>query len=201
MVTRKNLDKKHALISVFDKKKLKYLCTNLIKFNYQFISSGSTGKIIRDMGFKCKDITTITKFKEMFGGRIKTLNPLIYSPLLYVRDSKLHTRQFLSLKVPEIDIVIVNFYPFEKYLKKNIDEEIVEMIDIGGPSLLRAAAKNYKYITPVINTGDYEKLVKNIKKNHGFTDIYFRKKMAFKIYKETSRYDRIVSSWFNENKK
>ncbi len=201
MVTRKNIDKRYALISVFDKKKLKYLCTNLEKFNYQFVSSGSTSKNIRKMGFKCKDITTITKFKEMFGGRIKTLNPLIYSPLLYVRDNKLHTRQFLSLKVPEIDIVIVNFYPFEKYFKKNIDEKIVEMIDIGGPSLLRAAAKNYKYITPIINTKDYEILVKNLKNNNGVTDINFRKKMAHKIYKETSRYDGIIANWFNENKK
>ena len=201
MVTRKNIDKRYALISVFDKKKLKYLCTNLEKFNYKFISSGSTSKSIRKMGFKCKDISTITKFKEMFGGRIKTLNPLIYSPLLYVRDNKLHTRQFLSLKVPEIDIVIVNFYPFEKYLKKNINEKIVEMIDIGGPSLLRAAAKNYKYITPIIKTKDYEILVKNLKNNNGVTDINFRKKMAHKTYKETSRYDGIIANWFNENKK
>ena len=201
MVTRKNIDKRYALISVFDKKKLKYLCTNLEKFNYKFISSGSTSKNIRKMGFKCKDITTITKFKEMFGGRIKTLNPLIYSPLLYVRDNKLHTRQFLSLKVPEIDIVIVNFYPFEKYLKKNINEKIVEMIDIGGPSLLRAAAKNYKYITPIIKIKDYEILVKNLKNNNGVTDINFRKKMAYKTYKETSKYDDIIANWFNENKK
>ena len=200
MVNRKNIDKKYALISVFDKSKLKYLCANLKKFNYEFISSGSTGKKIRKMGFRCKDIRTITKFKEMFGGRIKTLNPLIYSPLLYVRDNKLHTRQFLSLKVPEIDIVIVNFYPFEKYLKKNINDKIVEMIDIGGPSLLRAAAKNYKYITQIINTRDYEKLVKNIKKNNGFTDINFRKTMAHKIYRETSRYDCLIASWFNEDK-
>ena len=115
MVLRKNLTKKFALISVFEKKKLKYLCSNLIKFNYSFISSGSTGNKIRELGFKCKDISKITRFKEMFSGRVKTLNPLIYSSLLYIRDNKKHKRQFQLLNVPEIDIVIVNLYPFKKY--------------------------------------------------------------------------------------
>ena len=198
MVNRKNIDKKYALISVFDKSKLKYLCANLKKFNYEFISSGSTGKKIRKMGFRCKDIRTITKFKEMFGGRIKTLNPLIYSPLLYVRDNKLHTRQFLSLKVPEIDIVVVNLYPFEKYYKENTSEKIIEMIDIGGPSLLRAASKNFKFITPIIDTNDYEKLIKNLEKYEGKTDLSFRKKMAGKVFKNISNYDKLIFKWFNE---
>ena len=118
MVIRKNLKKKFALISVFDKKKLNYLCTNLSKYNYKFISTGSTGNKIRDMGFKCIDISKITKFKEMFDGRVKTINPLIYSSLLYKRDDEFHKKQFLSLKIPEIDIVIVNLYPFQKILKK-----------------------------------------------------------------------------------
>ena len=94
MVLRKNLKKKFALISVFDKKNLKYLCTNLNKFNYRFMSSGSTGEKIRELGFKCQDISKVTNFKEMFGGRVKTLNPLIYSSLLYIRDNKTHKKQF-----------------------------------------------------------------------------------------------------------
>ena len=119
MVVRKNLKKKFALISVFNKKNLKYLCSNLIKHDFSFISSGSTGNKIRNMGFKCKDVSEITKFKEMFDGRIKTLNPLLYSSLLYLRDNKIHKNQFLKLKIPEIDLVIVNLYPFEKYYSKN----------------------------------------------------------------------------------
>ena len=135
MVNRKNLKKKFALISVFEKSNLKYLCTNLNKLNYNFISSGSTGKKIREMGFVCKDVSDVTKFKEMFDGRIKTLNPLIYSSLLYLRNNEIHKKQFLSLKIPEIDIVVVNFYPFKKNLKNKNKKEIIELIDIGGPSL------------------------------------------------------------------
>ena len=199
MVITKNLKNKYALISVFDKKNLRYLCTNLNKYNYKFISTGSTGNKIRGMGFKCKDISKITKFKEMLDGRVKTINPLIYSSLLYKRENEFHKKQFLSLKIPEIDIVIVNLYPFHKYLKKKGTNDIVDMIDIGGPSLLRASAKNFKYITPIIDKKDYKKLISNLKKNDGKTDLSFRKKMAGKIYKATSSYDKIISNWFNDN--
>ena len=198
MVLRKNLKKKFALISVFEKKKLKYLCSNLTKFNYNFISSGSTGNKIRELGFKCKDISKLTKFKEMFGGRVKTLNPLIYASLLYNRDNKIHKKQFELLKMPEIDIVVVNLYPFKKYLKKYDSDQLIEMIDIGGSSLLRAAGKNFKYITPIIDTMDYKKLVTNLHKNNGTTDIVFRKKMAFKVFKKTAQNDKIISDWLNE---
>ncbi len=198
MVLRKNLTKKFALISVFEKKKLKYLCSNLIRFNYTLISSGSTGNKIRELGFKCKDVSEITKFKEMFGGRVKTLNSLIYSSLLYIRDDKIHKKQFELLKIPEIDIVVVNLYPFKKYLKKNNSDQIIEMIDIGGPSLLRAAGKNFKYITPIADIMDYKKLVTNLTKNKGKTDIMFRKKMALKVFKQTAQYDKIISNWLNE---
>ena len=197
MVIRKNLKKKFALISVFDKNYLDYLCSNLERYGYSFISSGSTGSKIRDLGFKCVDISEVTKFKEMFDGRVKTLNALIYSSLLHIRHNKIHRKQFLSLKIPEIDIVVVNLYPFEKNFKKNKKKNIVEFIDIGGPSLLRAAGKNFEYITPIIDIGDYPKLINNLKKNKGMTDRSFRKKMAAKIYEETSKYDKIISSWFN----
>ena len=198
MVTRKDIKKKFALISVFEKKNLKYLCSNLNKFNYSFISSGSTGNKIRELGFRCKDISKLTNFKEMFGGRVKTLNPLIYSSLLYIRDDKIHKKHFQLLNMPEIDIVVVNLYPFKKYLKKNNNDQIIEMIDIGGPSLLRAAGKNYKYITPIVDIKDYKKLVTNLIKNKGKTDIIFRKKMALKVFKQTAQYDKIISNWLNE---
>ncbi len=198
MVSRKNI-KKFALISVYNKKNLKYLCTNLVKHNYSFISTGSTGKKIRDMGFKCKDISKLTKFKEMFGGRVKTLNPLIYSSLLYIRDNEIHKRQFISLNVPKIDIVIVNLYPFEHYLKNHNNDRIIEMIDIGGPSLLRAASKNFKFVTPILDLKDYKGLINNLDKNDGATDFIFRKKMACKTFKQISNYDKIIYKWMNEN--
>ncbi len=198
MVHRKNLKKKFALISVFEKKNLKYLCDNLDKYNYRFISSGSTGNKIRSLGFKCQDISKLTKFKEMFEGRVKTLNPLIYSSLLYKRNDKNHQKQFQSLDFPKIDIVVVNLYPFKKYLRKNNSDQIIEMIDIGGPSLLRAAGKNFEHITPIIDIMDYKKLITNLEKNKGTTDIFFRKKMALKVFKKTSQYDEIIANWLNE---
>ena len=199
MVFGKNLKKKFALISVFEKKNLKYLCSNLNKFNYSFISSGSTGNKIRELGFRCKDISKLTNFKEMFGGRVKTLNPLIYSSLLYIRDDKIHKKQFQLLKIPEIDIVVVNLYPFKKYLKKNNNDQIIEMIDIGGPSLLRAASKNFKFVTPILDLKDYKGLINNLNKNDGATDFIFRKKMACKTFKQISNYDKIIYKWMNEN--
>ena len=201
MVYRKNIKEKFALVSVFNKNKLRFLCSNLIKNNYKLMSSGSTGDKIRSMGFECLDISKVTKFKEMFDGRVKTLNPMIYSSLLYLRDNENHKKQFLSLKIPQIDIVIVNLYPFKKYDKiKNINK-VIEMIDIGGPSLLRAASKNFKFITPIIDTKDYVKLINNIRKNDGNTDIFFRRKMAYKVFEETSKYDKLISKWFNGIKK
>ena len=199
MVIRKNLKKKYALISVYDKSRLKYLCSNLIKNNYNLISTGSTGNKIKSMGFKSIDISRITKFKEMFDGRVKTLNPLIYASLLYIRDNKKHRNQFLKLKIPEINIVVVNLYPFEKFKKNKNTFKVIEMIDIGGPALLRAASKNYKFVTPIIDTSDYQNLINNIEKNYGDTDIDFRKKMAQKVFKETSRYDKIISKWLNQS--
>ena len=199
MVIRKNLKKKFALISVFNKKDLNYLCSNLAKHNYYFISSGTTGVKIRSLGYNCIDISKLTKFKEMFDGRVKTLNPLIYSSLLYIRENKVHTKQFLSLNIPEIDIVVVNLYPFKKYSIKSNKDETIEMIDIGGPSLLRASSKNFKYITPIIDQKDYPKLIKNLDKNNGSTSLSFRKKMALKVFKETSEYDSMISKWLNEN--
>ena len=200
MVYRKNLKKKFALISVYNKNRLKYLCSNLINLNYSLISTGSTGETIRSMGFKCIDVSKVTKFKEMFSGRIKTINPLIYGSLLYDRNKKSHKKEFLSLKVPEINIVVINLYPFNKFKNSKKSNKVIEMIDIGGPSLLRAASKNYKFITPIINTLDYPKLINNLKKNCGETDIIFRKKMAHKIFNEISKYDKMIANWFNEKK-
>ncbi len=200
MVIRKNIETKYALISVFDKKKLKYLCSNLSLHNYSFISTGSTGKRIRKLGFKCIDLSKVTKIKEMFDGRIKTLNHLVYSSLLYNKENETHKKQFIKLNIPEIDIIIVNLYPFEKHQKKYKNKDLLEMIDIGGPSLLRAASKNYKHKTAIMTTEDYKKLVENLKKNNGETDIIFRKKMAYKAFSKISNYDKIIANWLNEKK-
>ena len=200
MVARKDLEKKYALISIYNKNKLKYLCTNLNKNNYNFISTGSTGSKIRELGYKCLEVSKITGFKEMFDGRIKTINPQLFSSLLYIRDNPNHVKQFHSLKVPNIELVVVNLYPFEKYSKANNKNKAIEMIDIGGPSLIRAASKNYRFITTVTDTNDYSKLITNLNKNGGETDLKFRKEMAKKTFKITSNYDRLIFDWFSNEK-
>ena len=106
----------------------------------------------------------------------------------------------MKLKIPEIDIVVVNFYPFKKYILSKNSNKVIEKIDIGGPSIIRASSKNFENITPIIDIKDYKKLIENLKKNKGTTDIRFREKMACKVYSETSKYDKIISDWFYEKK-
>ena len=198
MVIRKNLKKKYALISVYNKNTIGYLCKNLIKHKYFIVSTGSTCAKIKSLGFKCKDISSITKQKEILGGRIKTLNSTIYSSILFKRENVKQIKEFNKLKIPEFNLVIINLYPFKEYSKNNYDEEkIIEMIDVGGPSLLRAASKNYRYVTAISSTNDYQKLISNLDKNNGETDIIFRKKMAFKVFNTTSKYDEAVKNWLS----
>ena len=201
MVIRKNLNKKFALISVFNKKKLKYLCQNLKKYNYNFISTGATSKKIKSLGFKCQNISEITNYHEILDGRVKTLNPKIFGALLYKRNDLKQIKEFNKLGMPNIDIVIVNLYPFNETIYTNNDEIINEMIDIGGSSLIRAGSKNYNDVTVITHISDYEKLIKNLKINKGNTDFRFRKLMAAKSFKLTSRYDNMIYDWFNKDKK
>ena len=201
MVLRKNLKIKYALISVYDKNKLNILCKYLSKNNFKFISTGSTAKKIISLGYKCIEVSKITQFREILDGRVKTLNPKLYGSILYLRNNKKHIEQFKSLKVPRIDLVIVNLYPFEKFIKNKDINKTIEMIDIGGPSLIRAASKNFKYVTTIFQINDYEKLIQNLSENNGTTNIKFRKRMAGKAFKYTSKYDHIISTWFNNDNK
>ena len=198
MVTRKSIKKKYALISVYDKSRLKYLCENLKKFNYDFISTGSTSQKIKSLGYKCIEVSKLTGFKEILDGRIKTLDFRIYSSILHIRSNRNHTKEFRQLNFPIIDIVIINLYPFNKYSKKGINDKTIEMIDIGGPSLLRASSKNYKYVTSVCEIKDYRKLINNLKINFGNTDILFRKRQAGKAFELISEYDKSVSKFLLE---
>ena len=200
MVNRKNLKKKYALISVYNKAKLNILCKGLASFDYGFISTGTTGNAIREFGFSCLDVSKITNFKEILDGRVKTLNPKIYGSILFLRDSYDHVKEFKSLNFPLIDIVVVNLYPFVDYSKKYKRNKVIEMIDIGGPSLIRAASKNFQYVTAINEIDDYSKLIRNLEKNKGKTDYEFRKKMAAKTFKTTSKYDRLIYNWLNDYK-
>ena len=197
MVIKKNLIEKNALISVYDKDNLGMLCNKLYNFKYNLLATGTTCKCIRDLGFKCKEVKDITKFSEILEGRLKTLHPNIHAPILYKRDDILQKKQFEKMRLPSINIVIINLYPFHQFSKKFSDEEkIIDMIDIGGPALMRSASKNYKFVTIVPNKFLYKNFFKNLEKNNGVTDISFRQKMAQKSFEITSRYDDLINKWF-----
>ena len=200
MVVRKDIKQKFAFISVYDKRNLNYLCKNLSKFNYKFISTGATYKEINKLGYRCLNVSKLTGFKDILDGRVKTLHPKIYGSILYKKDNLKHIKEFNKLNFPNVDIVVVNLYPFKKYSKIKNDEIAIEMIDIGGPSLLRASSKNYKFITAISEIGDYKKLILNLQKNKGITSLNFKKLMATKIFNLISNYDQNIYEYFNDNK-
>ena len=154
---------KNALISVFNKEGLDYLLKTLKKFNYNIISSGGTFKYIRNLGYKCTEISKYTGFKEMLDGRVKTLHPKIHAGILHDRTNKSHIKQMKGKKFPSLDVIIVNFYPFQEIvLNSSNKKKIIENIDIGGPTMVRAAAKNFKNVTIITNRYDYKDLVKEL---------------------------------------
>lgn len=199
MVSYKNI-KKYALVSVYNKKKLNIICKYFYKFNIGIISTGSTYNKIKSLGYECLEISKLTKSKEILGGRVKTLHPKIYTSILYNREKSEDIKTFKRLKFPDINFVIVDFYPFQKFLNQESDSnKIIEMIDIGGPTLVRAAAKNYNSITAICSTEDYLSFCKNLTKNFGNTDLDFRKKMSGKVFKITNEYDRSIHNWLSKN--
>ncbi len=188
----------NALISVSDKSELTSVLRILKKYKIHIISSGGTFNYIKKSGFKCQEISDFTGFNEMLDGRVKTLHPKIHSGILFNRSKSHHLTQMKKRNFKPIDLIIVNFYPFQETLKDNKDQrKIIENIDIGGPTLVRAAAKNFKDVVVITGKNDYLRLIKQLKKNKGKTDINFREKMASKAFGLTSYYDSIVTEWFN----
>ena len=191
---------KNALISVSDKENLKSILFVLKKNKINLISSGGTYKSIKKLGFRCNEVSEYTGFDEMLDGRVKTLHPKIHSGILFNRSKKMHRKQMQKKRFQPIDLVIVNFYPFETTIKKTSNKEkIVENIDIGGPAMVRAAAKNFKDVAVITDKQDYPELIKELKKLKGETSYDFRKRMASKAYSMTAYYDSVVSEWFNRN--
>ena len=198
MVSNSNLkNKRYALISTFDKSKLKSICKTLKKFNIKIISTGLTSMHIKKLGFPCLNISDLTKFKEILNGRVKTLHPKIHASLLFNRNDKEHIKTFNNLKFPRIDFVISNLYSFENFVTDKDHNKIIEMIDIGGPTLLRSSAKNFNSVTIISSPNLYSSFIKEMKANKGSTTLSFRKKMAGLAFALTSNYDLIISNWFN----
>ena len=189
---------KTALISVSDKKNLKQLLNILTKNKVKLISSGGTYKEITNLNYKCLEISKFTGSKEILEGRVKTLHPKIHAGILNKRKNKKHIKDLKDHNFENIDLVIVNFYPFEETLKQTKrHENILEKIDIGGPTLVRAAAKNYNDVTVITSTENYSDLIDEITKNKGSTSLDFRKKMAQLAFSETAYYDSLISNYFN----
>jgi len=190
---------KKALISVSDKKNLKLLLKILIKHKIELISSGGTYKEIKKLGFKCLEISEYTNSPEILDGRVKTLHPKIHAGILSKRNNKSHKNDLKNNNFEEIDLVIVNFYPFEKTLVQNSNHsKIIENIDIGGPTMVRAAAKNYNDVTVITSFNQYNELILEIEKNRGSTSLNFRERMSLVAFSETAYYDAVISNYFNK---
>jgi len=195
-----NLKKiKSAIISVSDKSNLKKILPTLKKFNIKIISSGGSFKKIKSMNYKCIEISDYTEFSEMLDGRVKTLHPKIHAGILNIRKNNKHKNELKKKNIENIDLVIVDLYPFEKFLKKNNNhKKIIEYIDIGGPTLIRGGAKNYNDVTVISNISDYHKLAEELKIYRGSTSIKFRKYMSAKAFSLTAYYDSVISNWLND---
>ena len=196
-----NLKKiRRALISVSDKSNLEKILPTLKKFKIEIISSGGSYKKIKSLKYKCIEISNYTGFAEMLNGRVKTLHPKIHAGILNIRNNKDHKKDLKEKKIPNIDLVIVDLYPFEKQMEKDVKfKKLIEYIDIGGPALIRSSAKNYMDVTVLSSIADYSALVEELNNNQGSTTINFRKLMSSKAFSLTAYYDSVISNYFNSN--
>ena len=189
---------KTALISVSDKTDLSKILKSLDKYNVKIISSGGTYKSIKKLGYPCTEISTYTGFKEMLDGRVKTLHPKIYAGILHDRSNKRHSQEMNKQKFPSLDLIVVNFYPFQKIVSNSKNyKKIIDNIDIGGPTMVRAAAKNFQNVLIITNKNDYPDLIDEIEKNKGKTTLNFREYMSGKAFGLTAYYDAMIANWFN----
>ncbi|MCM8821859.1 MAG: bifunctional phosphoribosylaminoimidazolecarboxamide formyltransferase/IMP cyclohydrolase [Candidatus Omnitrophica bacterium] len=192
---------KRALISVSDKTGLIDLARVLAKNNVEIISTGGTARAIREAGIDVKEISEFTGFPEILDGRVKTLHPFIYGGILYKRDNPSHLQQVSQHNICQIDLVVVNLYPFEKVFFSDgaTDEELIENIDIGGPSMIRASAKNWKFVCVVVNPDFYPVIIEEIEKNGGISETTSRK-CAAEVFHKTGYYDWLISRYFDRDR-
>ena len=190
---------KTALISVSNKSYLRPLLNSLKKNNIKIISSGGTYKEIKKLKFKCLEVSEFTNSPEILEGRVKTLHPKIHAGILNKRNNKIHIKDLKNNNFENIDLVIVNFYPFEKTLNNSKNhEKIIENIDVGGPTMVRSAAKNYQDVTVITSSDQYNELIDELNRNKGSTSLEFREKLARIAFTETAYYDSVISDYFNK---
>jgi len=198
-----------ALISVFDKDGLESLVKTLNESGVTIYSTGGTQKFIEELGIKVIPVEQLTSYPSILGGRVKTLHPMVFGGILGKREDATHKAEMEKYKIPEIDLVIVDLYPFEETVQKYIlslgegareveEKSIIEMIDIGGPSMIRAAAKNFNGVVVIASKDDYANLERMIKEQNGETIIEQRKKFAAKAFEVVKKYDIAISDYFNK---
>lgn len=196
---------KRALLSVSDKTGLVELAKVLHSFGVEMISTGGTYKVLQENKLPVVYISSVTGFPEILDGRVKTLHPKIHGGILAIRDEKSHIEQMKENDIQGIDLVVVNLYPFEATVAKpGVSlSEAIENIDIGGPSMLRSAAKNNKYVAVVVNPAKYKVLIEKLKANNGELDEEFTYELAVEAFQHTAAYDSAIFNYLNgvNNKK
>ena len=191
-----------ALLSVSDKSGLADFARQLHEMGVELLSTGGTSKALRDAGLPVIDVSDFTGAPELFEGRVKTLHPKVHGGLLHKRDDKEHLKQASEHDIPPIDLVVVNLYPFEETVAREgvTLEDAIENIDIGGPSMLRSAAKNYASVTVVTDPADYPRVIEEMKDHDGDTTLSFREHLAVKVFLRTSQYDTAITNFLGQNK-
>jgi phosphoribosylaminoimidazolecarboxamide formyltransferase/IMP cyclohydrolase len=186
-----------ALLSVFDKAGVVELAKRLADLGIEILSTGGTARTLREAGTKITEVSEYTGHPEIMDGRVKTLHPKVHGGILCVRDSKDHMAQAEKNGIKMIDLVVVNLYPFREVVARPdvAFEEAIEYIDIGGPSMVRSAAKNHKYVTVVTDPADYDRVVDDLRRRDGSTSEMLRRELAVKAFAHTARYDGAIASW------
>ena len=189
-----------AIISLSDKSGIQEFAKELQAFNVEMLSTGGTAKVLRESGLKITDISEYTGFPEMLDGRVKTLHPKIHGGLLGIRGNPEHVKKMNEHGIQPIDMVVINLYPFEATVAKpNCTlEEAIENIDIGGPSMLRAGAKNYPYVTVIVDPADYRPILAEMKQSGGVVSKETNFRLAKKVYQLTARYDKAISEYLEK---
>ncbi|NIY71633.1 bifunctional phosphoribosylaminoimidazolecarboxamide formyltransferase/IMP cyclohydrolase [Marivivens donghaensis] len=187
---------RRALLSVSDKTGLLELGKALADRGVELLSTGGSAKALRDAGLTVRDVSDVTGFPEMMDGRVKTLHPKVHGGLLALRDNDAHVAAMEEHEIGGIDLLVVNLYPFEAALARGAEyDEMIENIDIGGPAMIRAAAKNHGFVTTIVDVEDYDALLAELDANDGQTSFGFRQLMAQVAYARTGAYDAAVSNW------
>jgi phosphoribosylaminoimidazolecarboxamide formyltransferase/IMP cyclohydrolase len=186
-----------ALISVSDKSGVVEFARSLAEVGIELVSTGGTRKILSDAGLKVLDVSDLTGFPEMMDGRVKTLHPAVHGGLLAIRGNSEHVEAMRAHGIRPIDILIVNLYPFEATVARGADfAQCIENIDIGGPAMLRAAAKNHHDVAVLVDANDYAALIEELKRHDGCTTLALRRRLAAKAYARTASYDAAIANWF-----